>query len=44
MIQKLIMIFAVGFLAAQASAAEPPALKNRNDKMSYGFGVDVGRT
>jgi len=25
------------------SAGEPPVLKNRNDKMSYGFGVDVGR-
>ena len=38
-----IVALAVFLLAPQVSAEETPVLKTRNDKMSYGFGVDVGR-
>lgn len=37
------VILGVVLLVAQVSAGESPVLKNPNDKMSYGFGVDVGR-
>jgi FKBP-type peptidyl-prolyl cis-trans isomerase FklB len=37
------VILGVLLVVAQVSAGEPPALKNPNDRMSYGFGVDMGR-
>jgi FKBP-type peptidyl-prolyl cis-trans isomerase FklB len=44
MIRKWIAIVGCSLLAAQASAEEAPVLKTEKDKMSYGIGVDAGRT
>jgi FKBP-type peptidyl-prolyl cis-trans isomerase FklB len=44
MIRKWIAIVGCSLLAAQASAEEAPTLKTQKDKLSYGIGVDAGRT
>jgi FKBP-type peptidyl-prolyl cis-trans isomerase FklB len=37
------VVLGVGFLAAEVSAEETPDFKTRKEKMSYAFGVDLGR-
>ncbi len=39
--RRLIAILGIIFLAAQAPAAEPPALKTPKEKTSYAVGVDI---
>jgi UDP-GlcNAc:undecaprenyl-phosphate/decaprenyl-phosphate GlcNAc-1-phosphate transferase len=41
---KLLAFLAVGFLAANVCAEEPPALKTQKDKVSYSVGVDVAKS
>jgi FKBP-type peptidyl-prolyl cis-trans isomerase len=36
-------VVAVGCLAAQLRAEDPPALKTQKDKVSYGIGVQIGK-
>jgi FKBP-type peptidyl-prolyl cis-trans isomerase FklB len=40
---KLFAFLAVGFLAANVSAQEAPALKTQKEKLSYSIGVDVAK-
>ena len=40
---RCLAVLAVGCLAAQVTAQEPPTLKTEKDKLSYSFGVSVGK-
>ncbi|MGA2797705.1 MAG: FKBP-type peptidyl-prolyl cis-trans isomerase [Thermoguttaceae bacterium] len=44
MSRKLFAFLAVGFLAANVSADEVPALKTQKEKVSYSIGVDVAKS
>ena len=41
---KWLVVLAIGFLAVHAGAEETPVLRTKKDKMSYGSGVQMGKS